>query len=55
MRLEYLSKRSKLDIKEIYTDKLSKEKRRSTLSEAILAEVGTAPSSRLLYLLGKIN
>ncbi|KRX06056.1 WD40-repeat-containing domain [Pseudocohnilembus persalinus] len=53
MRLEYLSKRSKLDIKEIYTDKLSKEKRRSTISEAILAEVGTAPSSRLLYLLGQ--
>lgn len=52
-RLEYLAKRQKVDLTEIYMDKSTKEKRRQNIAEKLVKEVGTAPSSRLLYLLGQ--
>lgn len=52
LRLDYLSKKTPIDIRELYQDKHTKEKRRALLASSLLKEVVTAPSSRLLYLLG---
>ncbi|KAL4434959.1 hypothetical protein ABPG74_017715 [Tetrahymena malaccensis] len=52
LRLDYLSKKIPIDIRELYQDKYTKEKRRANLASSLLKEVVSAPPSRLLQLLG---
>lgn len=54
LRLDYLSKKTPIDIRELYQDKYNKDKRRANLATSLLKEVVNSPPSRLLKLLGKI-
>ncbi|EGR30920.1 WD40 repeat family protein [Ichthyophthirius multifiliis] len=52
LRLDYLSRKTPIDIKEIYQDGLTKEKRRQKVADSLQLEIAQAPPSRLLYYLG---
>ncbi|CDH56009.1 wd40 repeat-containing protein smu1 [Lichtheimia corymbifera JMRC:FSU:9682] len=53
LRLEHLLSRTVFDPKDVYTEGMTKEKRRKIIAQALVAEITVVPSSRLLTLLSQ--